>query len=155
PEDSINWLHDPNIIIFSIILIGFPWIGGTSTLIYASGLMNISNQVIEASKLDGASTFRRIVSIDLPLLSGQIRYFLIFGIIGGFQDYGTQFTLTNGGPGYSTYVPGWYMYKLAFTDDRMGYASAISAVLFLAILIVTAICFKYLSIPGLSNKDKE
>ncbi len=153
--DTINWLNDPDIVVFSVILIGFPWIGGTSTLIYMSGLMNISTEVIEASKLDGLDSFRRIFYIDLPLLVGQIRYFLIFGLIGAFQDYSIQFTLTDGGPGYSTYVPGWYMYQQAFSADNMGYASAISTVIFIVILLITALCFRYMNMPGLKNKKRD
>ena len=136
---TIDWLNDPDWVIFSIIFMGFPWVGGTSVLIYMSGLMNISSEVIEASRLDGASTFRRIWSIDIPNLVGQIRYFLIFGIIGGFQDYGTQVVLTHGGPGYSTYVPGYYMWELAYTFDNIGRASAVGTLLFLIIIVFTVI----------------
>ena len=145
PKDAfLDWLGDPKLVIFAIIMIGFPWIGGTSVLIYMSGIMNISTEVIEASRLDGASTFRRIFEIDLPLLIGQIRYFLIFGIIGGFQDYGIQVALTDGGPGFSTYVPGFHMFKQAFTHDNFGYASAIGTVLFLIIAVVSALAFKFI-----------
>lgn len=139
----INWLGDPKTVIFAIIFMGFPWIGGTSVLIYMSGMMNISTELIECSRLDGASTFRRIISIDIPMLIGQIRYFLIFGIIGGFQDYSIQVILTKGGPGYSTMVPGYYMFTQAFDAGRMGYASSIGTVLFFAILILTVISFKF------------
>ncbi len=138
----ISWLNDPKLVIFSIIMIGFPWIGGTSVLIYMSGIMNISTEVIEASRLDGASTLRRILSIDLPLLIGQIRYFLIFGLINGFQDYGIQVALTDGGPGFSTYVPGYHMFKQAFTHDNLGYASTVGTVIFLIIVGFSALAFK-------------
>ena len=120
-EESIDWLGSSKYIIFSIIFMGFPWLGGTSVLIYMSGLMNISTEVIEASRLDGAGTWTRIFRIDLPLLMGQIRYFLIFGLIGGFQDYGVQVVLTSGGPdGYATYVPGYYMYELMYAHGTIG-----------------------------------
>lgn len=78
----IDWLGDPNYVIFSIIFMGFPWIGCTSVLIYMSGLMNIPSSLIESSVLDGAGTFTRIFKIDLPMIVGQIRYFVIMGIIG-------------------------------------------------------------------------
>ncbi len=152
-EMPINWLDDPDLVIFSVIFIGFPWVGGTSVLIYISGLMNISDEVIEASRLDGASTMRRIMFIDLPLLKGQLKYFIIFGIIGGFQDYGTQYVLTDGGPGYSTYVPGFYMYKLAFAYDNMGYGASIGALLFVVIFAVSGFMFRYMDIGGMRNKN--
>ena len=115
----VDFLNDPDWVIPTIIILGFPWVNGTNILIYISGMMNISGEVIEASELDGCGTWRRIFAIDLPLLLGQIRYFLVFGFIGLMQDYGIQMILTNGGPGYSTYVPGWYMYRLAFTSGRL------------------------------------
>lgn len=144
-DQIVDWLGDPNLVIPSIIFMGFPWVGGTSVLIYMSGLMNISTEVIEASRLDGANVFQRIIKIDLPLLIGQIRYFLIFGLIGGFQDYGTQIVLTDGGPGYSTYVPGYYMYQQAFMHDRMGYASSIGTILFFVILGFSVLAFKFIN----------
>lgn len=141
-EGVIDWLGNPRLVIFSVIFMGFPWIGGTSVLIYMAGLMNISTEVFEAVRLDGATIWQRIMHIDLPLLDGQIRYFLVFGIISGLQDYGTQLVLTSGGPGYSTMVPGYYMYTQAFTSGNMGYACAIGTILFAAIVILTAMVFR-------------
>ena len=141
----IDWLGGVDTVIPSIIFMGFPWIGGTSVLIYMSGLMSISSEVIESSRLDGCSTLRRIWAIDLPNILGQIRYFLVFGIIGGLQDYSTQIVLTKGGPGYSTYVPGYYMYMQAFTAGNMGYACAIGTTIFIIIAIITALTFKVMN----------
>ena len=145
PDQVINWLGDPNWVIFSIIFMGFPWIGGTSVLIYMSGLMNISTEIVESTQLDGANTLQRIWHIDMPLLLGQIRYFLIFGIIGNMQDYNAQLILTNGGPGYSTVVPGYYMYRKAFLANRMGYASAVGVTLFIVIMVLTFLFYRYLN----------
>lgn len=139
----IDWLGDPGVVIFSIIFMGFPWIGGTSVLIYTSGLMNISTEVIESSLLDGAGIVRRIFAIDIPMLMGQIRFFLITGLIGGLQDYSVQVVLTKGGPGYSTMVPGYYMYVQAFNNGRMGYASAMGTFIFCFILLLTLLSYKY------------
>lgn len=145
PDQLIDWLGSVNSVIPSIIFMGFPWIGGTSVLIYMSGLMSISQEVIEASRLDGCSAIRRIFSIDLPNIMGQVRYFLVFGIIGGLQDYGVQIVLTQGGPGYSTYVPGYYMYIQAFTAGNMGYACAIGTSIFVIIALITALTFKVMN----------
>ena len=117
-------------------------------LIYMSGLMNIPNEVIESSLLDGCSTLRRIISIDLPTIMGQVRYFLIMGIIGALQDYSLQLMLTDGGPGYTTMVPGYYMYIEAFTANRMGYACAIGTSLFLMVFVMTAVTYKYVKSDG-------
>lgn len=156
PGEVIDFLNDPNWVISTIIILGFPWTNGTSILIYISGLNAISQEVVEASKLDGCGTWKRIFLIDFPSLVGQIRYFFIFGLIGLLQDYGIQIVLTNGGPGYKTYVPGWYMYKLAFSNGRYGYACSIGTVLFVAIFTITFIAFKFMhygpfSRPGEDN----
>ena len=130
-----------NTVLWSIIVYGFPWVGGTSFLIYLAGLNNIPDSVLEAAKLDGISAFGRIFKIDLPLIMGQIKYFIVMGIIGGIQGYTIQYAITNGGPGlnYTSMVPGYYMYKAAMNDSRYGYSCAVGLVLFVVILAVTLI----------------
>ena len=143
-EQVIDWLHNPKTVIPAIIFMGFPWVGGSSVLIYLSGLIGIGNEIFESAKLDGANTIKRIWHIDIPSLIGQFRYFLIFGIIGGLQNFGVQVVLTHGGPGYSTYVPAYYMYTVSFTGGMMGYGCAIGTVLFVLIFIVSVFTFRYL-----------
>jgi len=145
PRQIIDWMGNPHTVIGSIIFMYFPWIGGTSVLIYMSGLMNISGEIIESTRLDGANTFQRIWFVDMPLLLGQIRYFLIFGLIGGIQDYNVQLVLTQGGPGYTTFVPSYYMYRKAFAAGRMGYASCVGVVMFVVIMTLTMIFYRYLN----------
>jgi ABC-type sugar transport system permease subunit len=139
---ATDWLGNGNTVIPAIVFMGFPWIGGTAVLIYLSGLMSISISVRESARLDGAGGLTRLFRIDLPLITGQIRYFLIFGIIGGLQDYSVQFLITDGGPGNDSMVPGYYMYKQAFTSGRMGYACAVGTFLFLLTLIFTIISLR-------------
>ncbi|MBR2968784.1 MAG: sugar ABC transporter permease [Clostridia bacterium] len=140
--EPIDWLNDTRTAIPAIIFMGFPWIGGTNVLIYISGLNSISAEARESARLDGAGTFRIIFSIDLPMIFGQVKFFLINGLISGIQDYSVQFLLTNGGPGYDTMVPGYYMYQAAFQSGRMGYASAIGTFLFVIIMGLTLISFR-------------
>lgn len=138
---SCQWFDGENTVLWSIIVYGFPWVGGTSFLIYLAGLNNIPDSVLEAAKLDGISAFGRIFKIDLPLIMGQIKYFIVMGIIGGIQGYTIQYAITNGGPGlnYASMVPGYYMYKAAMNDSRYGYSCAVGLVLFVVILAVTLI----------------
>lgn len=151
---GINWLGDERFVIPAILIQGFPWIGGSQVLIYVSGLMNIPREVLEAAELDGASEWQKIFKIHIFHISGQIRYFLIFGIINGFQDYGTQVVLTKGGPGFSTYVPGYYMYQLISTggSGEYGKASAIGVILFAIIMVLTFVCNKFVKF-GDSKED--
>lgn len=140
---AIDWLGNPDLVIFAVIFQGFPWVGGASVLIYLAGLNSISTEIIESAVLDGANRWTRFWHLDMPLLLGQVRYFLIFGLIAGLQDYSTQMLLTDGGPGFSTMVPGYYMFTQAFKSGRMGYASAIGMILFVIIMLVTLVLNKY------------
>ena len=142
-DAAIDWLGNPNLVIFSVIFQGFPWVGGASVLIYLAGLSSISTEMIESAVLDGAGRWTRFWHLDLPMLMGQVRYFLIFGLIAGLQDYSIQILLTDGGPGFSTMVPGYYMFTQAFKAGRMGYASAIGMILFIIIMVVTLLLNRY------------
>lgn len=137
-----NWLGDPSWVIFSLIFLGFPWISGPNVLIYLAGLMNISPSIIEAAELEGATGLKRVWYIDIPQLKGQVKFFIVFGIIAGLQDYGKQLILTDGGPGYSTMVPGYYLYKSAFRDGNFGLANANGVILFLVILVFTIVLMR-------------
>jgi len=125
---------------FAIIMTNFPWVAGTSFLIYLAGLQNISTSVIEASKLDDCSTFKRIIKIDLPLLLPQLKYFLIMGIIGGIQNFNLQLVIIEKQHPYSD-VLGLYLYNNAFGIDSgihmYEYASAVGIFIFIITLALT------------------
>jgi len=133
------WLSTPKTALWSYIFIGFPWASVTSMLIYLAGLQNIPQDVLDASKLDGAGTWRRILTIDLPLIRGQIKLFAVLTIIETFQRYVFIYILTEGGPANATMVPGVYLFLKAFQSYRLGYASAVGLIMFLFILVLTLI----------------
>lgn len=141
-----NWYFDPKLSPLSVMLTSFPWVAGTSFLIYLAGLQKISSDVIEASKIDGANISQRIFRIDLPLLLGQIKYFVVMGIIGGLQNINMQLLVTGSGPGTSnsTNVPAFWLYESAFTYDEYGFASAIGIVIFIITLCITIINMKFI-----------
>ena len=131
------WIADPKIALVSVLFVGFPWIDAIAMLIFYAGLQNISSDVIDASRIDGASTWARVMRVDLPLLFGQFKLLIIITTIFTLQNFGGMLVLTNGGPGYSTMVPGLWMYQRAFLADRFGYASAIGVVLLVVMLSLT------------------
>ena len=154
--NPIEWLesNDTVVVFISIFIYGFPWMGGTSFLIYLAGLNGIDESVIEASRLDGLGSWGRVLWIDLPLLKGQIKYFLVMGFIGGLQNYSMQFAITMGGPGAfieetglrtGTMVPGYYIYQLINNTSihaeygAYGYACAIGVLMFVIIMAITVI----------------
>lgn len=134
-----GWLSDPNLIIPSLILWGFPWIGAVGVLIFLAGLQSIGLEVYEAAKLDGVGPFRQFFSIELPLILTQIRLVLILLIIGTLQGFGLPLLLLgpDGGAGGAGMVPGLWMYNQAFIGGEFGYACAIGLILFVVILALT------------------
>ncbi|MCB0063711.1 MAG: sugar ABC transporter permease [Caldilineaceae bacterium] len=139
-----EWLGNHRTVLMSLALVGFPWIAGINFLIYLAGLQNISREVLDAASVDGATGFRRFWLIDLRLIMGQIKLLLILSIIFSLQAFVLILIMTNGGPGYSSMVPGLLMYEAAFQDGRFGYACAIGTAIFVVIFILTYINMRYI-----------
>ncbi|MBN1352523.1 sugar ABC transporter permease [candidate division KSB1 bacterium] len=138
------WLGDPQIALWAVLSVGFPFVSGFALLVFYAGLMNISESVLEAATLDGVGKFRRFFSIELPLILGQFRVILILILIGSMQGYELFLILTRGGPGYKTLVPGLWMYLHGFSFNEMGYACSIGFTLFLMMLLLTILNLKFI-----------
>jgi raffinose/stachyose/melibiose transport system permease protein len=136
---GLSWLNSESSALFSLMVIGFPWIDGVGMLIYLAGLLAIPGEVIEAAIMDGAGSLRRFFSIELPLVIPQIRLIVILNVIGALQGFGWQLLVTRGGPNSATSVPAWEMYQSAMMAGRFGYASAIGMILFVIIFVLTLI----------------
>ncbi|MCM3042154.1 sugar ABC transporter permease [Paenibacillus motobuensis] len=135
------WLQDPNYALGALIVMGL-WGIGNTIIIYLSGLQGVPEDLYEAGELDGAGIFRRFFSITLPLITPTIFFNLIMGIIGGFQYFTQAFVMTNGGPLNSTLFYNLYLYNKAFIEFDMGYASALSWILFIIILLFTLLVIR-------------
>jgi multiple sugar transport system permease protein len=138
----LGWLFDPNLSKPSIVMITL-WGGiGTPLIIFLAGLQGVPESLHEAASIDGASMLQRFRHITLPMLSPIIFFNLIIGIIASFQAYFTLvFITTQGGPANSSMIFILYIYYKAFRDFAMGYAAALAWVLFLIVLVLTAINF--------------
>ncbi|GAA0381357.1 sugar ABC transporter permease [Paenibacillus motobuensis] len=135
------WLQDPNYALGALIVMGL-WGIGNTIIIYLSGLQGVPEDLYEAGELDGAGIFRRFFSITLPMITPTIFFNLIMGIIGGFQYFTQAFVMTNGGPLNSTLFYNLYLYNKAFIEFDMGYASALSWILFIIILLFTLLVIR-------------
>ena len=144
----IGWLSQPELILPSLFIWGFPWIGTVGVLIYLAGLQSIGQEVYEAAELDGVGPFKKFLYIELPLILTQVRLSLILLIIGTLQGYGLQLLLLGdaGGPGGRGMVPGLWMYNRAFIAGEFGYACAIGMILFVFILCLTYVNNKYVRV---------
>ncbi|MCD1261392.1 sugar ABC transporter permease [Paenibacillus athensensis] len=139
--DPVNWLGDPKYALYTVGLVNM-WQFGTSMVLFLAGLKQISPELYEAGKIDGTNVFQKFFSITLPMLTPVILFNLIMQTINAFQDFTTPFTITKGGPAKATYLFSMLIYDNGFRFTKMGYASALSWVLFLVIIILTAIVFK-------------
>jgi ABC-type sugar transport system permease subunit len=142
------WLGNTNLIIPAIVFWGFPWIGTIGVLIYLSGLQNISADVYEAAELDGVGSVGKLFKIELPLILAQVRINLIFMTIGTLTGYGMFLLLLgpDGGPGNKGMVPGLYMFREAFFNQRYGYACALGMVMFVIVLAITIFYQRYVKV---------
>jgi multiple sugar transport system permease protein len=131
-----HWLTDKRIAMVSIVIMCL-WSIGNSILIMLSGIQDIPASYYENARLDGASTFRQIFSITIPLCTPSIFFNLIIGVIGAFQIFNQPYILTKGGPVDSTRTVSMYLFSNAFEYGKMGYASTIAWCLFVIIMLVT------------------
>ncbi len=119
------------------------WMGlGYQMVIFLAGLQGIPHELQEASVLDGASAWKRFWHVTLPLLRPTTFFVLVTSLIGSFQVFTSIYIMTAGGPARSTDVIVYHIYQAAWLNLRMGYAAAISLVLFVVIMIATYIQFK-------------
>jgi raffinose/stachyose/melibiose transport system permease protein len=139
---QFTWFADPHVALLSILLIGFPWISNLGFLIFLGGLQNLPKDVLDAARLDGVSSVRRVFTIDIPLLMPQFRTVVILSGIFAVQNFIPILLLTNGGPGTATIVPGLDMYQSAFSNDQYGYGMAIGTLLFAVMLIFTLVTMR-------------
>ena len=112
---------------------------GMNMIIFIGAMQDVPEVYYEAASLDGASKIKQFFSITLPCIAPSIFLVIIMTTIGSLKVFGQIKNLTNGGPGTSSYVLVYYIYKTAFTNLDFGYASAISVVLFLIIVALTVV----------------
>ncbi len=143
-DEPLLWLADKNLAMPSVILTSV-WKGvGFAMVVYLAGLQSIPEDYYDAAKLDGATGWRRLRDITIPLLSSTTLFLLVISILGSFQVFTQIFIMTNGGPLGRTRTVVWYIYTTAFKDFNMGYAAAMAFALFAMMLGFTMLQFRFL-----------
>ncbi len=135
---QVNWLQNEKTALPSMILMSV-FGAGAGMLILLAGLQGVPQYYYEAATLDGAGPLRKFRNITVPLISPALFFCLITGFIGSFQAFTQAFQMTQGGPNNATMFFMLHAYNNAFKLFRMGYSSALAWVLFVIILIFTAI----------------
>lgn len=136
------WLGDDRTALWAVIGVGFPYLSAFAFLILLGGLLAINRDLYDSAAIDGASRRQQFFHIDLAHLRPQLRILAFFAIAGSIEGFAGIFLLTAGGPGSATYVPALEMY-LRISGGDLGYASAIGAILFVTILLVTIFVLRF------------
>lgn len=126
---------------FMVLILAFYWQTlGQGVLIFLAGMAAIPSDLLDAARLDGAGWWNRLTRIIIPLLVPTIAYFVLINVIWIFVGlFGLVYTVTKGGPGYATTPFDLMIYRKAFESGEMGYASALSVILFLIVLAISAV----------------
>ena len=135
----VDWLGDPHYAMSAIILLAVWKNFGYNMLIFIAGLQAIPEDLYEASALDGAGAWQRFRHITLPSLGPTFLFVGVMTMIGQFQIFQEPYVMTQGGPLRSTVTVVMLMYEQGFRWWRMGLATAIAFLLFLLMLVATAI----------------
>lgn len=132
------WLQSPQWALPAIIIINL-WgsVGGNTMIIFLAGLQGVPQELIEASEIDGAGRWAKFRHVTLPMISPTFFFNLILGVIGALKVFTTAFVATQGGPQYATWFFALDIYQQAFSYFRMGYASALSWIFVVVLLIFT------------------
>lgn len=137
-----NWIADPDYSLLTLVALAV-WQFGSPMIIFLAGLRNIPAELTEAALVDGAAPVRRFFSVTLPLLTPIVFFNLVMQTIVAFQAFTPSFIISNGtgGPVESTPFYTLYLYRRAFAEYDMGYASALAWILVAIIATFTALTF--------------
>lgn len=138
--DKVAWLGHTGTIIASVVFISL-WQSGKMIIINLSGLQAIPTVYYEAADLDGCSKWKQIFHITLPMMSPTIFMNLLIGLIGAFKTFTQIKILTDGGPSNNSLVYMLYIYRTAFNNYKLGYANAMSILLFVIVGALTILVF--------------
>ena len=138
---SLPWLNNSSLAMGSLVIMSL-WQGlGYNIVVLTAGLNGINPSILEASELDGATGFRRFFQVVFPILSPTFFFCAVMTVIGAFKVFAQPFFLTKGGPGESTNTIVLALYRNGFSFDKLGYASALAWILFVIVMLLTALQF--------------
>ena len=118
------------------------WGCGSTMIIYLAGIQGVPESLCEAVRIDGGNYFHELVHVIIPMVSPVIFFNVLMSLIGSFQAFNQAFMMTGGGPNNKSLFYGYYLYSVAFKQNKMGYACALGWIMFLIMILFTAIFFK-------------
>lgn len=141
-KGPVGWLTNQTLAMANVIMVSVWAQSGYYMVMYIAGLQAIPVELYEAAEIDGANRWDKFKLITIPMLRSTILVVLVLATIQSFKAYELIITMTKGGPGYATKFVVQQVYEVAFLEDRLGYASAMSIMLMLVIGLFTIIQFK-------------
>jgi multiple sugar transport system permease protein len=146
---KINFLNSPKLTIFVVAFISIWRSFGISVIIYVTAIQQVSVSLYEAAEMDGAGKITQFIHITLPSIRPTFWYILMTRFAGALQIFDIIYTTTNGGPNYTTESTVTYIYSRAFSSSSsMGYASAMSVILFVIIMAITVLMYRKMNEEG-------
>lgn len=137
-----EWLRDPATAMGAVIVMSIWWGLGYNIVLFLAGLQNVPRAYTDAARIDGANAAQVFFRITVPLISPTTLLVTITTMINAFQVFDQMFLLTSGGPAKKTYTLAIHIYQTAFKSFELGKASTIALILFLVVVIISAVQFK-------------
>ena len=138
---AVPWLSSTGGATATIVLVAVWQQLGFTFILFVAALGAVPPDILEAAKVDGATPARLFWRIKLPLISPSVLFASVVGLINAMQLFDQPYVMTKGGPGDATYTTVLVVYQTAFQNLQFGYASAISVLLFVVLLLITAVQF--------------
>lgn len=138
-SDNLNFLGSYSTALYSIIFVEIWKNVGTTMIIFLAGLQTVPSELLEAGRIDGCGAWKLLRFVKLPLLATSITINTTLSLINGLKAFDFPFIMTNGGPGTSTNTLIYSIYKMAFTEQMFGKASALGIISFMLIIAITAV----------------
>jgi raffinose/stachyose/melibiose transport system permease protein len=137
--ENVEWLSKSRTAMFAVLLVIVWQFSPFYMILFKAAIVGIPEELYEAAEIDGANAFTKFFRITFPLLMPTIVSSSILAIVGSLKAFDIFYVMTGGGPNHGTELLGTYMFKQAFVNFNMGYASAIGFVMFFLAMIVTII----------------
>jgi raffinose/stachyose/melibiose transport system permease protein len=140
--NHVNWLGNPHIALFSLVLVDLWKFTGYHTILFLAGLTLVQKELLEAATVDGASPRQQFWHVTLPAIRPIAVVNLIIATAGAINTFDLVYVMTNGGPYGVTELPITFMYRQGFSNSQLGYASAIACLMFVVVGIITVLILR-------------
>jgi raffinose/stachyose/melibiose transport system permease protein len=132
-----DWLGNPHIAIYSVVLVNSWACAGLNMIIFASGIVSIPEEIYNAADIDGAVGLARLRYVTIPMMKGTFNTYIVLSLIGSLKAFEVVFVMTRGGPNEVTNVPVTLLYKYAFRYNYFGLGNSIGTVILILAIIIT------------------